>query len=181
MHYPDKIDLDRIASKDDNRPHLCQPYLDTTDEGDPRIVACDGHRLVAVSVELDEGDVTGPVPRGAMKAAADKSVAGVSMLSCGGTDIRCDAAGVTFDRPQGLDPFPDWRAIVPKRKSTVHVTLNAKLLREIGQSVGTEIVTLHLVPDEGGNVVDQIRVEPACCDAKTIAVLMPIVSSGSEG
>jgi hypothetical protein len=61
--------IEAICSKDETRQHLCSPYLDLTNPADPRLVATDGHAMVALKVEEpDEHDATGHVSIDALKA-----------------------------------------------------------------------------------------------------------------
>jgi len=178
VRFPRGVDLDRIASKDKTREHLCQAYYDLSRPGDPRVVATDGHRLVAVKVESEDGDEEGQIPRGAFAAANGAMEEGLPGRLIATDVVRSDEAGVTFDRPP-VTEFPDWRANVPARRATVHVTLNPRYLADIAKSIGSKRVTLHMVPDENGNVVDQIVIEPdGATDVKADAILMPVRRDG---
>ena len=61
-----KIEL--VASKDSTRLALINPYLQGS-----KLIASDGHRLVAIPVEREEGDSDGPMDCSAFKLSRKTS------------------------------------------------------------------------------------------------------------
>jgi DNA polymerase III sliding clamp (beta) subunit (PCNA family) len=160
--------IEAICSKDETRQHLCSPYLDLTNPADPRLVATDGHAMVALKVEEpDEHDATGHVSVDALKAARKRGELGYVL--CNGSCAL--PGGATFPRPD-VGTFPDWRMVMPKeeREGEHSIAFDVKLLKAIVDACGGEgNVTLHFAdPNE------PIRVNVHNAAIGHLAVLMPV-------
>jgi hypothetical protein len=132
-HYKPEL----VASKDEERFNLLDPYLDVEAE---RMVATDGHRLVAVPVEIEEGDVSGYVSRDLLKVGrrkAGKLEPSIQIIN------RIDLLPHEIEWPclQGRT-FPAWRGVLPPYhegdEGTVTIGLNSKLLKGIADALGSE-------------------------------------------
>lgn len=168
-----KIEL--CASHDECRPHLLHPQLDVENK---RLMATDGHRLVILPVELDDGDVSGPVSREAIKAArkgplAKSKAGGVIAINANGS--LAIEQGPTFPRPDN-ESFPPVDKVVPNGKNhTVVVGLNARYLWEIAQALGTVNVRIEIAPAEAGKpMLDPIVVTTNGDRDAGVGVLMPV-------
>jgi hypothetical protein len=160
--------IEAICSKDETRQNLCSPYLDLTNPADPRLVATDGHAMVALKVEEpDEHDATGHVSVDALKAARKRGELGYVL--CNGSCAL--PGGATFPRPD-VGTFPDWRQVMPtiSREGERSIAFNVKLLKAIVEACGGEgNVTLHVA-----NHDEPIRVEVHGAGIGHLAVLMPV-------
>jgi hypothetical protein len=113
-----------VVSKDETRYNLTEPYLDAPAK---RVVATDGHRLVVLPVEVDEGEGSRYVDRDLLRVAR-RWLGGV-------------VGGPTWPEDPSLASakFPDWKAVVPKKPGepgTVTIGLDLRLLEGILKALG---------------------------------------------
>lgn len=157
------------ASKDKERFNLVDPFYDVAGAV---VVSTDGHRLVAVPVEVEPGESSGYVSRELLKVAR-------KVVKQGDAEIRDKAEVVPFEIEWPCDQgrtFPDWRQAVPawdeRSPGTLTIGLNAKLLKGIADALGSEgIVAITVMVGE----VDKapIRVRALGGDPGEIGILMP--------
>jgi DNA polymerase III sliding clamp (beta) subunit (PCNA family) len=147
MQVPANSKIERAVSKDQSRPVLTDPALVIDESGETPVgylCATDSYKLVLIPVELEEGDVAGPVPLEAVKAA---------IKDCHGYVHANGAAalpdGPSYPRPDGK--FPDALALLPDTDARrFEVGVSAKYLADVAAAMGTETVRLSfLVTDEG--------------------------------
>jgi hypothetical protein len=139
-------EIERAASKDLTRQHLCHCYLDVEKK---RLVATDGHMLVSVPVtDLDKSpgpcpqDESGFVPTDVIKQArklTPKTFGGDTIVSANGEHVFI--GGATAPRPSQKDcHFPPYEQVIPDYREgtpgTVTVALDAKLLLELAKAIG---------------------------------------------
>lgn len=185
MKIDPKFRPELCVSTDETRYQIMDPYLDTKAK---RLVATDGHMLVAVPVEVSEDESSGYVSRFLLRLArrwfrrerpAGERVEIVDGNVPGGPSYPTDHA-----RGSG---FPDWRAAVPKRTrgtpGTVTIGLDAVYLKEIALALGGEDrpggcqVTLTIdVVDLGTPLLVQSEGAP-----EAVAALMPVGGGGLTG
>lgn len=143
LHKQCKIEL--VASKDETRSSILNPYLDIEPgkDGAPaigRIVATNGIAIAVVPVKLEDGDVAGFVSADAL-AAERKAGHGIV---CNGT--LSVIAGPTFKRPEEAEfsKFPNWRLVIPDASRPVGMKLafDVKMLYELCKAMGCTSVTL---------------------------------------
>lgn len=132
MKIDAKYQPEKTASKDTTRPHFCQAFLDAEDPKVPVMVTTDGHALSIVPVELEDGDVTGPVPLAALKAARENEKLRTKANPDKGklcmTANGVVAIGDGREYPRGDDRFPPWRQVVPGDDDVVTLTIGVNLL-----------------------------------------------------
>jgi hypothetical protein len=72
IRVPANSKIEKAVSKDQSRPVLTDPALVIDESGNTPagyLYATDSYKLVMIPVELEAGDVAGPVPLEAVKAA----------------------------------------------------------------------------------------------------------------
>jgi hypothetical protein len=159
-----------------DRPSIAHPYLEIED-GKGTLIAVNGRVLVALPVEVGEGDTTGYVSADALAKARRLAKRNPEI------DLACEKKAHPF--PDGwiiprpvptLTPdqtpltFPKWRQVVPSkdRPVTLRVTLNPRLLMDLALALGSGTsVSLEF---EGVN--DPVRVTGATGEG--FGVLMPL-------
>lgn len=140
------------ASKDKARHNITEPWLDTK-RG--KIVATDGHMMVAVPVEIEKGDEPGYIGSALRRLREKKNTA--------------------------LGTFPDWEKAVPNIKpgspGTMSIGLNAAYLLAIAKAIDAKEhgVVLTFRVDGQQASLDPVSVR-ACSghDDGVLAALMPM-------
>ena len=137
-----KIEL--IASRDETRHVLCNPYLQGS-----KLIATDGQRLVAIPVELEEGDSDGPIDCSAFKLSRKTSSGEkLSKISANGClKVETKDGEITMPR-KNLDgySFPQWQKVLPNPdRGGIKIGLNAKFLYEIAQALGSDRVVIEIL------------------------------------
>jgi len=178
IHKDCKIEL--AASKDASRPAIAEPFLDIKD-GAGVVVATNGRAMAIVPVEVTEKDASGYLSADCLKAARKLTKQDVILEANG---VVTMANGATMPR-EGLarnEKFPNWRQVMPSDEGyDVCVALDAKMLWELAQAMGTQGVLLSFQttdaskpivvgPHTCGRFDGQIKY--ACEGAK--GVLMPV-------
>lgn len=163
-----KVEL--CASSDPTRAVLAHAYLDATDRENPVIVSTNGQMLVRVPVEIEEGDVSGPVTEAALKAA--RKLGGKrdeAHIHANGSLALDD--GTILPRPvfgEGVK-FPNWNQVIPEEGCRV-ISFNAQFLLDIAKAItgnGETVVKIRF-QDE----LSQIRVTTSS-NPGALGVLMP--------
>jgi len=137
-----KIEL--IASRDETRHVLCNPYLQGS-----KLIATDGQRLVAIPVELEEGDSDGPIDCSAFKLSRKTSSGEkLSKISANGClKVQTKDGEITMPRKDfnGYS-FPQWQKVLPNPdRGGIKIGLNAKFLYEIAQALGGDRVVIEIL------------------------------------
>ena len=137
-----KIEL--IASRDETRHVLCNPYLQGSN-----LIATDGQRLVAIPVELEEGDSDGPIDCSAFKLSRKTSSGEkLSKISANGClKVHTKDGEITMPRKnlEGYS-FPQWQKVLPNPdRGGIKIGLNAKFLYEIAQALGGDRVVIEIL------------------------------------
>lgn len=156
-----KIEL--IASQDKTRFILQEPYL----KGD-YLVATSGRHLVRLKIEREEGDTDGYVTAAAIKAARKTGYKNdAASIACNGAYKLVD--GTTLPRNAALteSQFPNFEQVIPKEPGPVKVSLNAKMLWEMAQAMGSDTLTLAIKDELSPLVV-------TCKNEDALGVLMPV-------
>ena len=174
-----KIEI--IASGDASRYAIGEPYLEIKD-GKGTLVSTNGKALAHIPVEIRADDVAGYVSGDCLAAArrqakrsdaAEVGLNGCASLPDGSTMPR---VGIAKDAQ-----FPNWRQVIPKDADgyTVEIALDARMLWELAQAMGTVGVKIRSKPDG----LSPLLISPttagthgehkfACADAA--GVLMPV-------
>lgn len=150
---------------------ITHAHLRITD-GKGRLEATNGKCLVAIDVELSEGDAPGLIPVDALKEA--KPIAGIREIRANGLiQAETKAGTVTMSRPEGA--YPDVDA-VRGEPGEVTLSLNAAFLKAIQDAYGAEAVTLRItVPSDGSAVSDPVHVAPYRGVVTGWGLIMPMV------
>lgn len=166
MRVPTKAKVEKVASKDQTRPVICNTYLRVieppTDSGelDGRgyLEATDSYKLIRVPVELESGDVDGFVPPEVLTAARKVNRHDPRIEANGSLDIP---NGPSFPRPE-LGQFPNVDQLLPDETSLADFSIgvNARFLFELAQGLGTDTVRLRFVGERLAGV-DNPSVDPA--------------------
>jgi hypothetical protein len=136
-----KIEL--VASKESTRLALINPYLQGSN-----LIATDGRKLVAIPVELEDGDSDGPVDCSAFKLAR-KTVSGekFSKISANGClKVQTKDGEITMQRSFKETTFPAWEKVLPDPdRGGIKIGLNAKFLYEMAQALGGDCVVIEIL------------------------------------
>ena len=171
MKLPKNCLVEKVASQDSTRPAIGAPYLDIDEKRTAHIIATNGAALVKIPVEIDGEDCAGYLPAVALKEARKLAKKFDSVdLVCNGSAKLLN--GATY--PRGEGQFPNWRQVMPKEEGKTVLALDARLLYELAQALGTEGVVLTFDADSHITVRATATkgVQPASFEAR--GVIMPI-------
>ena len=178
MKFPLTAKIEKAASKDAARPTLNRLYLRITETKTGRgrnrrthrqgwLEATDSYKLVRIPVELDEEDVEGFIPIEAVTRARKHRVVEI------GAAVGVRVKDVVFDRP-GDGTWPDLPKLVEADSSTFSIGLNARLLMELAEALGSDDLRL----DFTGSLTP-IKVLPLGGEApQSVGLIMPIRLAG---
>jgi hypothetical protein len=123
--------IESAAAKKDVPYYLLDAWLDVEKR---RIVSTDGHICAIVPVELDDGDVSGPISIEVLKQARKTKSSSIKANGVLSLDN-----GATFPRDGMDNKYPDVDRIVPNRtKYTVEIALDASLLLRLAEAVNDQ-------------------------------------------
>lgn len=179
MKFNTKLKLEKIVSQDEARFSLNRIYHD---KAASKIVATDGHRLVALPVTENEHDDAGFISKDAFVAARKaKPVGDAPALTIVGEKLSIPSAAQTFDCSADGMTFPEYQRVLPNfaigDRNVATITLNAKYLLEIAQALGgqNDQVQISFKLDEAHGPLSIV----AGTDGG-VAVLMPIRNACNE-
>lgn len=161
MRMERKYKPERIASKDTGREVLTHLCVDI--HNDQTVVAAtDGRRLVCVPCEIDSIHEIGLMPVEAVKEARNLKVKRLNrdevsvplakisesfdsrLATRQPFEINKDNVHITIDKPSETLVYPKWTQVIPTGESKFTITLNAKLLSELADALGSDgVVTLQ--------------------------------------
>jgi hypothetical protein len=172
MKLPKNCLVEKVASQDATRAAITLPYLDIDAERTAHIISTNGAAMVKLPVEITPEDVAGYVPTAALKEGRKLAKRADSVdLVCNGSAKLLN--GATYPR-ESRETFPNWRQVWPKEEGKITLALDAALLYELAQAMGTEGVVLTFNPGEPILVRATATkgVHPASREAR--GVIMPI-------
>jgi hypothetical protein len=172
MKLPKNCLVEKVASQDATRAAITLPYLDIDAERTAHIISTNGAAMVKLPVEITAEDVAGYVPTVALKEGRKLAKRTDSVeLVCNGSAKLLN--GATYPR-ESRETFPNWRQVWPKEEGKITLALDAALLYELAQAMGTEGVVLTFNPGEPISVRATATkgVHPASSEAR--GVIMPI-------
>lgn len=177
MKLPKNAKIEAVcADEKSNRPTIAHPYLEIKD-GAARVIATDGRAIVAIPVEVEEGEESGWVSIPALAAARKASSRdGVASVHCNGT---CRTATADFPRPfkDTAMTFPNYRQVIPdgEQKGVFKLAFNVELLAAVVKAAGgTGIVSVHQLADDPDAPMT-LSIQGA--KDGTVAVMMPCRAS----
>ena len=170
MKIKKECKIEMVASKDSTRLALNNPYLQGSN-----LIATDGHRLVAIPVEREDGDSDGPIDSSAFKLARKTSSSEkFSKISANGClKVQTKDGEITMQR-KNLDgySFPQWQKVLPNPdRGGIKIAFNAEYLYEMAEALGTKTVTIEILDANSPIVVkgsNENYIEGS------IGVLMPV-------
>jgi hypothetical protein len=176
-----KIEL--CVCKDITRDHLAHPMLDVERK---RLVATNGNVLVSIPVELEEGcDISGPVPVDAIKAGRKTVKAGddfTVLVHQERVEVPAAPGMPRFKRDHEIAScFPKAKqvdTVIPNGKGhTVVIGIDARLLLDVAQALGSNIVELRIDPGNAAKGMEPYLVRAAVSghvdDSGAVGVVMP--------
>jgi hypothetical protein len=172
MKLPKNCLVEKVASQDATRAAITLPYLDIDAERSAHIISTNGAAMVKLPVEITAEDVAGYVPTAALKEGRKLAKKFDSVdLVCNGSAKLLN--GATYPR-ESRETFPNWRQVWPKEEGKITLALDAALLYELAQAMGTEGVVLTFDADKPISVraTATKACKPASFDA--MGVIMPI-------
>ena len=189
MRIPATARIEDCTSTDTTREQIAHPHLDLSDPKEPRLWATNGHVLVGIKPEVEDGDAAGYVPRESIKLARlrDKSrhTRGTPTqiaLKKDSAEFAVGGARAQMPRQNGLT-FPDVRQVLKSyvvgENGAVRVTFNPELLAAVVRAVGkigSPSVSLEFRTDARGMAVggDPIRVIVHSSVVEHDIMLMPM-------
>lgn len=159
----------------DVRPFTHYVHLDTDKR---RVIATNGHMLVILPAEIEDGDTAGPITDDALKLA--RKLAGRKAdditVRAGKDTVTLDDGTIMPRLSADTYTYPDVDAVVPGR-SEVAVSFNPEYLALIAKALPKAEfgVTLYLKTEADGSIDPHgaIRVE-SNRDDNAVGVLMPV-------
>jgi len=149
--------LEKLVSKDENRPLLHHIYV-----GEGKAVATNGIAAAVVPIEMEVDDLPGLITaeqltygrkRSAIREGGSKQKTHIHMTANNQIAFR---NGWKSERPIIEKPFPNVNEVFPDKdgdKPVHSVTLNAKLLFDLAQAMGTEEIRLSFYENESAAVL----------------------------
>lgn len=181
MKFDKKHKVFAAASREDSRYNIGSILFERDDDG-ARLVATNGRILAVVPVEDADGDVPGMISQDAIREAVkartnaqpdaqvllpDEKVAKV-MMKHGGL--------AEHSRPDETS-FPEWKAVLPKAKNPVSITLSARYLRDLADALGVAGDGITLTFDLQNGKIDgglPVRVDASSPGNHSYGAIMPI-------
>jgi hypothetical protein len=165
MKYETSLKLEKVcAAKNTRRYNITDAHLDAESS---KLVATNGGSMVVLPVEVEPGDVSGPVPVAAIAHARKHKALGIKLNGA------AETAGLTVERTD-RGRFPDYKAVLQALSTdTYTVSLNARQLFDLAQAIGYDIVRLDI--PRGGLSALRVTVNPVKGgqDFGAVGVLMP--------
>lgn len=167
MKINKKCKIELIASKDETRSAINDPYLDGN-----LLVATDGRKMVVLTVELEEGDTDGYISKEALIQARKLAIKNnPSIISAKQESLRL-ANGTILQRKSDTQ-FPKWKQVIPeKNDNRKEISFNAKFLWEMAQSMGAENVKISILDEKSPLIIYPLLFDNP--GSKDYGVLMPV-------
>ncbi len=183
MKVAAQYQIEKAASSDAMRPVLANAWLET---GKSRLLASNSYMLAVVPVEVEEGDVDGPVSGEALVSARKLAKHETPNIACNGSlEVQ---GGPTFPRPasEGMK-FPDadqvWPAAYDGEAGVdfYEVGFNPTLLLELCKAIGLvggkrfgAPCRLRIMRNTGTGAVDPLRPFEVIGADGAKGILMPV-------
>lgn len=161
---------DAAASKDDYRHTITSPILRAG-----YLLATDSYIAVKLPVEVEPGDVDGPVPNAALAAARKFADGQLALEDRHAKVVAKDKTVTLYARPT-ISDFPDIEKLFPEL-STHRMCFSVEKLARVARALGTDIVLI--TPQAQVNA--PIVVQAEGCKDDRIGLVMPYRQSTEEG
>lgn len=179
MKFDTTLKIEKIASKDETRYALNGVYHDKEAK---KLVATNGHILVAIPVTENEHDDAGLMPLDAVKYARDAAKKNKASEAPNATivdgKISIPMSGAAVPAVENVQ-FPEWQRVLPSfnpaDRNVVTITLNAKYLAALADALGSRDDSLQLT-FALDNAYGPVMVR-AGTDNGNVGAIMPIRNS----
>tara|TARA_R110000851_G_scaffold120002_2_gene248111 strand:- start:1537 stop:2229 length:693 start_codon:yes stop_codon:yes gene_type:complete len=152
MKFPKRFKIHRTAGKPGVRMSLDQVHLFKRKGRPDELVASDGRCLAIVPVSDSKADKAGPITVAAMKKALAPPNKDDAQIEADGQtlSVKVKDAKVSFQVEPIERPMPDPDKVAPKGPVLFRAAINAKLLAQVAEAIGTEgPVILEFYDHEG--------------------------------
>lgn len=178
MKFNTRYRPELLAFRGITRPHLSCVWLDAEKQ---RLVATNGHAIVALPCTAEDGDKTGALTPATLRAARARSIRGEAKVKA--RTKLADTGESIHHRPQVA--YPAWTTVIDpgfKRgdAGTVTFGVNPMLLMAIAQASGASMIgngpLLSLtvkIPEKGKDMIDPILVRLEYGSNAEQAICMP--------
>jgi hypothetical protein len=186
MRLSREYEVDRVVSKDETRPHLCNCFLDVEKQ---KLVACDGHAMAVVPI-VGVGESPGEHPNDTTGLVSPASIRAARKLGSKHDPIALSANlkhtltdGTTMPRPTGNGiSFPPYEQVLPGYRKTdenmVTFAFNAELLVQLCKAIGADPKNVTVtIPNPGRDPAAKMFDS----QLRHVAVLDPLVVEGKDG
>lgn len=166
-----KTKFEKAVNPKEVRSYIADAHFDGK-----RLLATNGHIMVVIPVEAEEGDVAGPVPSEAVKQARTAKVDSIVL-----DKDKVVAGGVIFPR-ENKGKYPDVDQVIKGAASGTSkpdLVLNAKLMHDVALGLCTDakypIINVWFKRDEEGKIDKKapLRVESAKGSDDGFGLIMP--------
>ena len=167
MKIDKKYRLEKAVSTDESRENLANISVTRR-----HAIACDGKMIAIVPVEIDEGDEVGWMSPDALKLARKVNPRGLDTIRIMLNGNQELPGGSTVKRPSFDDVHPPKMMQIllnAHRGRTFQVGINAGMLKQLSEALGTEELIL-----EFGSPDEAILVKPVHREDGVRGVLMPV-------
>jgi hypothetical protein len=176
MKFNPRLRPEEIASVDVTRRHLCNTWFD---KNAGRLVATNGHMIIAVPCEAEPGDTTGPVPKDAIVSARRrKDKEGKSRIRLA---KRLADDGKALHRREQNVQYPPWETVIRPGfkqgdKGTVTFAVNPHYLVALARAsggAGGYSPSVKITVKVTSEMLDAIIVSASNGDQAVEAIVMP--------
>ena len=167
MQIEKKYKLEKAVSTDENREALVNISVTRR-----HAIACDGKILAIVPVQVEEGDEVGWLTPDALKLARKAGPRGFDTIRIGLNGTQELQDGSTIKRPSYKEIKPPKMLQIllhAHRGRTLRIGINAGMLKDLADALGTEEVILEFSTPE-----EAILVRPLHHEEGVRGVLMPV-------
>ena len=175
MRYDVRHKLDKgICANDGIMRHIDNPYLDVDAK---QIVATDGHGLILVPVEIEDGDQSGYIPIDAIREGQKKQnrIGDKVEIDCSISDtVSLKYAGLTFRRPNDTT-YPDYKRVIPdKPVEYIEIGLDAAKLKALADGISKDRKGAVRLLIDANNSNAAVHLSSGTENNQATAILMPI-------
>ena len=166
-----KTKFEKAVNTKEVRSYIADAHFDGK-----RLLATDGHIMLVIPVEVDDGDVAGPVPAEAVKQARRSKADDIFLAK-----DKVITGGVTFPR-ENKGKYPDVDQVIKGAHDGVgkpDLTLNAKLMHDLALGLCSDtkypIIKVWFKRDEKGEIDKNspLRFESAKGSDDGFGLIMP--------
>lgn len=131
--------LEKVCSKDQTRPVLCNAYVHVDETGAATLQATNSYALVRVPVTLEDGDTPGFVPASVLTEArkgTDRYTSDVTISANGDLSYTTKDGGTVTVPRVDVGQFPNAAQLYPEELSSFAIGVNPRLLLDAAEAMG---------------------------------------------